>query len=87
MMERNIKVPFQGAPVDGEDLDFKTIREEWNEYQTSDGSTIRVKLVMTNIVKLKDKYDPTGSPIYVVRSSIVLAVSPSEKSKKGSTVS
>lgn len=52
-MERNIKVPFQGTAVDGEDMDFKTIREEWNEYQTGDGSTIRVKLVLTNIVKVK----------------------------------
>jgi hypothetical protein len=87
-MERNIKVPFQGTAVDGEDMDFKTIREEWNEYQTGDGSTIRVKLVLTNIVKLKDKYDPvTGDPIYFVRSSNVLSVSASEKSKKGSTVS
>jgi hypothetical protein len=86
-MATNVKVPFQGAMVDGVEMDFKTIREEWNEYQISDGSTIRVKLVMTNIVKLKDKHDQTGTPIYSVKSSNVLAVSVPEKSNKGNTVS
>lgn len=86
-METNVKVLFQGATVDGVELDFKTIREEWNEYQIGDGSSVRVKLVMTNIVKLKDKYDATGNPIYLLKSSNVVAATPSEKSKKGSTVS
>jgi hypothetical protein len=82
-MERNVKIPYQGLTVDGEELDFKTVSEEWNEYQTSDGSTIRLKLVLTNIVKLLDKTDQDGNPIYVAKSSNVMAVSVPGKMKKG----
>ena len=82
-MEKVVKIPYQGSTVDGTEMDFKAVREEWNEYQTNDGSTIRMKVVVTNIVKLKDKIDSSGNPIYVVRSSNVLAVSPFAKSTQG----
>jgi hypothetical protein len=81
-MERIVKVPFQGSQEEGIELDFKTTNEEWNEYQTSDGSTIRIKLVMTNIVKL-NKTDPQGNPIFVAKTSNVMAVSPPQSPKRG----
>ena len=86
-MEKIAKVPYQGSTVDGIEMDFKTLREEWNEYEISDGSTVRLKVIVTNIVRLKDKFDPVGNPIYLVRSSNVLSISASEKAKKGTTVS
>lgn len=86
-MERSIKVPFEGKIVEGVELDFKTIKEEWNEYQVTDGSIIRMKVVVTNITRVTDRYDNDGNPIYVVKSSNVLTVSAPEKLKKGSTVS
>jgi len=86
-MERIVKVPYQGLTVDGIEVDFKALREEWNEYEASDGSTVRLKVIVTNIVRLKDKFDSVDNPIYVVKSSNVLSTSVSEKSKKGTTVS
>jgi len=86
-MERTIKVPFEGKIVEGVDLDFKTLKEEWNEYQVTDGSIIRMKVVVTNIARVTDKYDNVGNPIYVVKSSNVLTVSAPEKLKKGTVVS
>lgn len=86
-MERSIKVPFEGKIVEAVDIDYKTTKEEWNEYQVTDGSIIRMKVVITNIARLIDRYDSDGNPIYVVKSSNVLAVSAPEKLKKGSVVS
>lgn len=86
-MERNTKVPFEGKAAEGLDIDFKTIKEEWNEYQVNDGTIIRMKVVVTNIVKLTDKYDKEGNPIYLVKSSNVLSISAPEKLKKGTVVS
>jgi len=86
-MERITKVPYQGTIVEGVEMDFKTIKEDWNEYQLGDGSIIRMKVVVTNIVRLEDKYDNVGNPIYVVKSSNVLTVSAPEKLKKGTVVS
>jgi hypothetical protein len=86
-MERITKVLYKGSTVEGVEMDFKTIKEEWNEYQLNDGSIIRMKLVVTNIVRVPDQYDNVGNPIYVVRSSNVLTVSAPEKLKKGTVVS
>ena len=86
-MERNIKVSFEGKIAEGLDMDFKTIKEEWNEYQVNDGTIIRMKVVVTNIAKLTDKYDKEGNPIYLVKSSNVLSISAPEKLKKGTVVS
>jgi hypothetical protein len=85
-MERTLKVPFEGKVYDGLDLDFKAINEDWNEYHVADGSIIRMKLVVTNIARIPDKYDNAGNPIYVVKSSNVLSISAPEKLKKGTLV-
>ena len=82
-MERIVKVPFQGKMVDGVELEFKTKIEGWNEYEISDGSIIRVKLVTTSVVRISDQYDQEGNPIYAVKTSNVMAVSPPGKLRKG----
>jgi len=85
-MERTIKVPFEGKSHDAIDLDFKTINEDWNEYQVADGTIVRLKTVVTNIVKVPEKYDNAGNPVYIVKSSNVLSISAPEKLKKGTMV-
>jgi len=86
-MERTIKIPFEGKTVDGLDMDFKSIKEDWNEYQINDGTIVRMKVVVVNIAKLTDKYDNEGNPVYIVKTSNVLAISAPEKLKKGTVAS
>jgi hypothetical protein len=52
----------------GEDLDFTEEKEHWNTYKLSDGTTLKVKLVLTGVKRLK-KYTPDGSPIYIISST------------------
>lgn len=85
-MERSIKVLFEGKIVEGLDMDFKSLKEDWNEYQINDGTIIRMKVVVTNVAKIPDRYDPEGNPIYLLKSSNVLSVSAPEKLKKGTMV-
>ena len=49
------------------DLDFEEIEEHWNTYTLSDGTTIKVKLVLRGVKRLK-RYEPDGNPIYVINS-------------------
>lgn len=84
-MEISTTVTFQGERVEGVELDFKAIKEEWNEYQTTDGSILRMKAVVVSIVRL-DKYDKENNPIYLLKSSNVMNVSTPEKLKKGTVV-
>ena len=65
------------------DLDFEEIEEHWNTYTLSDGTTIKVKLVLRGVKRLK-RYEPDGNPIYVINSINVvrsLNVPPELKAK------
>ena len=74
-MGRRVKVKFGEEWVDGEELEFEPLKESWNEYRCSDGSYVKLKLVVAKITKL-DKLNPAGEPIYLVNSSNVMAATP-----------
>lgn len=48
-------------------------REYWNEYELEDGTTLRIKLVLSQVAKSIDKpKDSTGEPLYTVRTDTVV---------------
>ena len=54
---------------------FRTIREDWNEYEMASGVTVRVKTVVQKIGRVLDsdgkpQFDAEGDPHVVVRSQI-----------------
>ena len=76
------RIPYKGREVDATEVDFQTRKEEWNEYQLMDGSSIKMKLVVSEIFKVPDEYDEEGNPVYVVRSNNVLVVRSPDNLKK-----
>ena len=60
------KLPLE-AFAGSVDLDFTEVEEHWNSYTLSDGTTLKVKLVLRGVRRLK-RYEPDGSPIYVINS-------------------
>ena len=67
---------------EGVDLDFEEEKEHWNTYTLSDGATLKVKLVLQGVKRLK-KYNPDGNPLYLIRSqNIVRTVNIKEEFKK-----
>jgi hypothetical protein len=67
----------------GEEVDFENEKEEWNVYKLADGTTLKVKLVLVNVVGSRDKYDPLGNPIYGITSqNIVKVLNTPEKLKR-----
>jgi len=66
---------------DSEEIDFEEDKEYWNEYRLADGTTLKVKLVLRGVKRLK-RYEPDGSPIYAINSiNVVRAVNVPEKLK------
>jgi len=59
---------------EGEEVDFENEKEEWNTYKLSDGSTLKIKLVLVNVVRSRDKYDPLGNPVYGITSQSIIKV-------------
>ena len=47
--------------------------ERWTEFNLSDGSTIRAKVVINSIYRLPD-HDPVGKPLYQPNFSIIAIV-------------
>ena len=54
-----------------EDLDIMEEKEHWNVYKLSDDTTLKVKLVLQGVKRLK-KWNPDGSPIYLINSTNVV---------------
>ena len=57
--------------IEAEDLDFEEESEQWNTYKLSDGTKLRIKLVLREVKRLK-KWKPDGTPIYVISSMNVV---------------
>ena len=53
------------------DVDFSEEEEHWNTYKLSDGTTLKVKLVLRGVKRLK-RYNPDRTPIYVIQSQNIL---------------
>jgi hypothetical protein len=71
----------RGAFEGSVDLDFEEVEENWNTYTLSDGTTLKVKLVLRGVKRLK-RYEPDGTPIYVINSiNVVRAVNVPQKLK------
>ena len=72
------KIPYKGQEVDGDDVSFSIIKEDWNTYQLHDGTEIRVRLIVQEVIKIPGEVDEQGRPVYVIRSNNVLIVKPAE---------
>ena len=65
-------MPFTEQDIaEAEELDWSDSKEYWNEYKLKDGTTLKVKLILKGVKRLK-KYAPDGNPIYLIMSDNVL---------------
>ena len=88
-----MSMPVPLTPEDiatADDVDFEESKEYWNVYRLKDGTTLKIKLVLAGIKRLK-KHNPDGTPIYIINSQNVvraidipkdLIVKPKESSMK-----
>ena len=68
-----MKIKLDGQWVDGQRVDYTPVDEPWSKYRLTDGTIVRIKLVVADIVRVPvDK--PDGEPSYVVKSSNILAI-------------
>jgi hypothetical protein len=67
---------------EGEEVDFENEKEHWNIYKLADGSTLKVKLVLVNVVRSRDNYDSLGNPIYGITSKNIVKVLSAPKKLK-----
>lgn len=76
-MARKTRINIGDRTIEAEDMEFKTAHEDWNEYTVEDGYGVRIKLVVSSILKTGDR-DPQGNPVYIVQSTNIVKVLPPE---------
>ena len=78
------RVTYQGRQVNGNELEFKPTSDAWATFTLEDGTELRVKLVVFEVVRLEE-YSETGEPIYIFKGQQVVATKvPDELKKKPS---
>ena len=78
---KRVELKLGDKTVEGTLVDFETVREEYNSYKLSDGSIIRMKTVVTNIIRTEE-FTPTGEPVYIINSQNVLVADVPDQLKK-----
>jgi hypothetical protein len=81
-MPNRRKINFQGREVIAETVDFEADKEQWSTYILHDGSTLRVKAVVTEVARLEGEYDAKGDPVYMVQASQVMHVNAPESLRR-----
>lgn len=66
--------------LEATDLDFDVLREPWNLYQLEDGTILRVKYVLTRVVRQRDTVGRIG---YAFKGQNVVSLSNFPKELKG----
>lgn len=56
----------------GQEIEFETEREAWNTYILHDGTRLKMKSVMSQVIRL-DAYKPDGEPVYMINATNVVA--------------
>jgi len=76
-----VQVPGQ-PPKDGFSVEITQSKEPWTEYELDDGTTIKIKQVASEIWRLENEFDNDGNPVYVIKSSGVMAVTAPDDLKR-----
>ena len=69
------RVNYMGRKMEADDVRVISSQEHWNTYQLEDGHEVRVKLVVSQMLRVPGKVDPEGNPVYLIRhtQSVVVA--------------
>jgi len=57
--------------------------EKWNTYLLQDGTRLKMKAVVSDVLRLEGQYAPNGDPLYTVNTQVVVnTVSPETLKKR-----
>jgi len=81
-MRKKIAVKPNEPPKEAELVDVTTSSEPWSNYLLSDGTTVRMKVVLSEVWRLIDEYDKDGNPMYVLQSAGIMSIQSPDELKK-----
>ncbi|MGO9230157.1 MAG: hypothetical protein ACLQKA_13250 [Bryobacteraceae bacterium] len=71
----------QGRKVQGQSVEFTAKSENWQQYELEDGSQLKVKIVLLDVVRL-DEYSDNGDPVYQLAAQQLIGIQVPDELKK-----
>jgi hypothetical protein len=71
--------PVTQRQVDAEQVDFESKAEPWASYELSDGTMLKIRVILTAVLRIEGEFDQSGNPIYVVSSQNVVQANAPKK--------
>ena len=68
------EIPPFNPSVRTESRQIKKSVEQWSEYTLDDGSTIRVRPVLVDVERAKNKFSADGNPLYFLKTAVIINV-------------
>jgi hypothetical protein len=82
MPAKRIKINFNGQEQEAEKVGINQSQENFNTYLLEDGSSLRLKTVVVDVVRMVDMFDPEGNPMYLIKSHNILMADAPEALKR-----
>jgi hypothetical protein len=78
------KVNIGGQEFMGEEVEFQPSDggEKWSVYALLDGTTLKVKAVVADVVRVDGQYAPNGDPIYSINAQLIVSTSAPENLRR-----
>ncbi len=74
---------YEGRTVNGESIPFTSNGEQWNMYVLEDGTKLKIKTVLMDVIRL-DAFSPAGDPVYQCVAQQVIGIDANPALKKSS---
>lgn len=71
-----------GEMFDAELVEVQSSQESWSQYLLGDGTSLKVKVVVTEVWRADGKFDNEGNPMYIVKSGNILVVNAPDNLRK-----
>jgi hypothetical protein len=63
-------------------VDFEADKENFSTYILHDGTSLRIKAVVTEVFRVDGMYQPNGDPVYGVNAQQIIAVNAPESLRR-----
>lgn len=81
-MSNRRKVNVNGVMREATIVDFEADKESFSTYILHDGTSLRIKAVLTEVLRIDGMYQPNGDPMYGIQAQQVVAVNAPENLRK-----
>ena len=68
-----------GGPIP---VSITKAEEYWSIYKLSDGTTVRVRPIMVEIMRQRNKFDDKGNPFYTIKGGMIQELKSPNKLKR-----